>query len=236
MTQSAIRDWLRTVSLFSALSTDELDALASASRSVQARKGSRLFEEGAAADCCYVLVSGGAKLVLAGHADTEVILGTLRPQALVGEIALLDGSTRSADLVATEDSRLIRIPARSFDTLRTNLQFETRLVAHVTSLLREANDQVRGTAAAPALSRVGWCLARLARREGVREGAHHVIPKRPHQELAEITGCTRETVTRALATLKRRKCVTWDDDSYRIDLAQLQQVVRQDLHVGPAAD
>jgi CRP-like cAMP-binding protein len=183
-----------------------------------------------------VLVSGGAKLVLAGHGDTEIILGTLRPQALVGEIALLDGSTRSANLVATEDSRLIRIPAASFDALRRNHQFETRLVAHVTSLLREANDQVRGTSAAPSLSRVGWCLARLARREGVREGRHIVIPRRPHQELAEITGCSRETVTRALAALKRRRCLTWDEDSYRIDVELLQQVVRQDLHMGAATD
>jgi CRP-like cAMP-binding protein len=96
------------------------------------------------------------------------------------------------------------------------------------SLLRSANDRVRG-ATLPSISKVAWCLARLARREGTRRGAAIVIPKPPHHELAEMTGCARETVTRALATLKRKKGVTWDDDTISIDVEALQRVLRRDL-------
>ena len=236
MTRAALRDWLATVRLFAALSADELDALVAASRSITVRKGTRLFEEGAAADCCYVLVAGKAKLSLSGHRGTEIMLGTLHPKGLVGEIALLDRSTRSADLIASEASLLIRIPASAFDALRRNPQFETRLVAHVTSLLRSANDQIRGTAASPALVRVAWSLARLARREGLKEDGRILIPKHPHQELGEIAGCSRETVTRALDKLKRRGCVTWNREVYSIDVEALQRVIHQDLHIDSPTD
>ena len=236
MTRPAMREWLGTVPLFAALSSDELDALVAASRSVTARKGACLFEEGTTADCCYVLVSGKAKLVLSGHRGTEIILGALHPKGLVGEIALLDHSTRSADLIASDSSVLIRIAAPAFEALRRNPQFETRLVAHVTSLLRSANDQIRGIAASPALARVAWCLARLARREGVKENGRILIPKHPHQELGEIAGCSRETVTRALDKLKSRRCLSWDRETYAIDIEALQRVLHQDLHIESLSD
>jgi CRP-like cAMP-binding protein len=232
MSKAVMKEWLRSVPLFVDLSEAELETVAGASRSTASRKGARVFEEGAAADCCYVLTSGSAKLVLAAEGGTEIILGVLQPRELVGEVALLDGSTRSADLITTEECHFIRIPASTFDTLRRNFQFERRIVAHAMSLLRSANDQVRGTAALPSLSKVAWCLARLARREGTRRGRAIVLPKRPHHELAEMAGLSRETVTRALATLKRRNCLSWNDETIALDIDAIQRVLHRDLQVG----
>jgi CRP/FNR family cyclic AMP-dependent transcriptional regulator len=234
MSKTVIRDWLRAVPLFSELSGDELEMVASTSRSVSSRKNARIFEEGAAADCCYLLTSGKAKLVLSADGGTEIILGVLHPNGLVGEVALLDGSTRSADLIATEDCHFIRIPKASFDALRRNVRFEQKVVAHVMSLLRDANDQVRGTSSLPSLSRVAWCLARVARREGIRKGNVVVIPKRPHHELAEMAGCSRETVTRALGALKRRKCFTSDGETMSLDIDMLQRILRREVPIGEA--
>jgi CRP-like cAMP-binding protein len=229
MSRAAIKDWLRTVALFSELSADELEMLASTVRFVKARKNARIFEEGAAADCCYVLTSGHARVVLSGGSDGEIVLGLLRPQALVGEIALFDRSTRSASLVTTEDCHFIRIPATSFEQLRKNPQFEARVVAHVISTLREANDQVRGISTASIIARVAWCLIRIARHEGERDGASIVIPRKKHHELAEMIGCSRETVSRKLDTLKRKKCVSWDKQTMRLDLEGLQRWLRGEL-------
>ena len=221
--------------LFSELSETELEMVASTSRSQTSRKGACTFEEGSAADCCYVLTTGKAKLVLSAEGGAEIILGVVSPMGIVGEVALLDGSTRSADLIAIEECHFIRIPKSSFDALRRNLKFEQRVVAHVVSLLRDADDQVRITASFPSISKVAWGLARIARRDGTRRGAFVVIPKRPHHELAEMTGCSRETVTRALAGLKRKKCVTWNDEIMTLDVEGLQRVLRRDLRLDAAA-
>jgi CRP/FNR family transcriptional regulator, cyclic AMP receptor protein len=229
MSRAAVVDWLRTVPLFSDLSTEELGQLAAGTRSISARKHTRLFEEGAPADCCFVLTSGEARVVLSAGGDSEIVLGTVRPRGLVGEMALLDGSTRSATLVASRDCHFIRIPAAALDELRKNPRFEKKIVAHIIATLREANDQVRGISTISTIARVAWCLARIARQEGIREGTGIVIPRKTHHELAEMVGCSRETVSRKLEALKRKKCVSWDKKTMRIDLESLQRHARTEL-------
>jgi CRP-like cAMP-binding protein len=225
MTRAAIKGWLRLVPLFSELSAEELDMLASTSRSMTARKNARIFEEGGVGDCCLVLTSGRARVVLAGSGGSDITLSTVRPRDLVGEIAVLNRSTRLASLVALEDCHFIRIPAPSFDTLRKNSQFEDKVVAHVAAILRNANDQVRGIAPVSTIARVAWCLGRIARQEGQRDGATVIIPRKTHQELAEMIGCARETVSRKLETLRTKKCLSWDKQTMRVDLEKLQRYV-----------
>ena len=229
MTRAAIKGWLRSVPLFSELSADELEMLAAASRSITARKNARIFEEGGAGDCCLVLTSGRARVVLMGSNGTEITLGAVRPKDLVGEIAVLNRSTRLASLVAVEPCHFIRIPAPSFDALRKNPRFEDKVFAHVAAMLRNANDQVRGIAPASTIARVAWCLGRIARQEGQQDGTAVVIPRKTHQELAEMIGCARETVSRKLETLKTKKCLSWDKQTMRVDLEKLQRYVNTEL-------
>ena len=231
MSTSVVKGCLSAVPLFSDLTDKELDFLASVARSMTFRKGARIFEEGAPADCCYVLTSGRAKVVLDSEDGVEILLGDVSPGDLVGEVALLDGFTRSAALIATEASHLIRIPAAAFDTLRSNLSFERKLVARVTSALRDTNEHVRRVSTGPSITRVAWCLGRIARREGKRDGKAMIIPKKPHQELAGMAGCTRETVSRALGALKRKKYVTWDTHTMRLEVDGLQRYIRSELSV-----
>jgi len=225
MTRAAIKNWLKVVPLFSELSGDELEMLSSTARSVTAKKRARIFEEGAPGDCCFVLTSGRARVVISGPGDSEITLATLRPKDLVGEIALLNRSTRSASLVAAEECHFIRIPAESFERLRKNSSFENKVVAHISATLRRANDQVRGMASDSTIARVAWCLDRIARHEGTLDGTVAVISRKTHQELAEMIGCARETVSRKLEALRRKKCLSWDKNTMRIDLEMLQRYV-----------
>lgn len=209
---------LQRIPLFAAVPTAELLPVAAAARSQSKKKRVRIFDEGSAADSCYVIVSGRAKVVIAGRAGAEIILGTVEPGELVGEIALLDGAPRSAGLVALEDCQLIRIPGASFEALRSNRAFEDALVARLALMLRRSTEQLRAIHTYSSNERVAWCLARLAARSGARQGSTITIsPRPPHHELADMTGCSRETVTRVLVHLRRLKRVTWNRDVLIID-------------------
>src|SRR5262245_4167166 len=141
--KDVIRGCLRSVPLFSDLSASELDALASACRPVSFKRGARIFEEGAPADCCFVLTGGRAHVILSGNSGAEILLNIVLPTGLVGEVALVDKSVRSASLLAVEDCYLLRIPASALDALRRNMNFENRLVSGLVATLRESDDRVR---------------------------------------------------------------------------------------------
>ncbi len=229
MSTAAKKEWLKSVPLFSTLSENELEALAAAAGSIAVQKHGRVFEEGSPGDCCFVLTAGEARVVLSGDDDTEMLLATIRPRMIVGELALLDDSPRSAALVATQPCRFLTIPAVAFQGLRQNATFEQRLVKHVASRLRETNEHIKGVSSGSAVARVAWCLSRVARQEGRLDRGGILIPKKAHQELADMAGCSRETVTRALGTLRKKRCVSWTGKTMRLEVEALQRYARTEL-------
>jgi CRP-like cAMP-binding protein len=207
---------LRRAPLFADLPAPLLDEVAAGSKAIFRPKCTRIFEEGSTADCCYLLVEGRLKVVLAGDSDSQITLNVLSPPTLVGEIALLDKGTRSAGIVALDDCHLVQIGRAAFLNLRKNQAFEDKLVVHVAATLRHATEQLRAIYTFDSMERVAWCIARLAASLD-REGNEVVMSPRPaHHELADMTGCTRETVTRALLRLRRMGWIRWDANSLRL--------------------
>jgi CRP-like cAMP-binding protein len=201
---------LRQAQLFSELSDAELGRIAETAVTLRRAKNQIIFDEGDSADFLLVLTKGRAKVVLVGDGAEEIILNLIEPFRVVGEIALLDRSTRSARLVALEDCQFIKLPVTSFDALRTtNQAFATKVIVNVTSTLRESNDQLRVICTYRSLGKVAWCLDRLVRQRVQPNGSSVMLDPCPkHHELAQMTGCSRETVSRALKTLKQKNCIT----------------------------
>ncbi len=214
----ALAATLSRVPLFEGLSEAEFQMLCAGAQAVTMKKGARLCEEGTLANCCFVIAVGRVKVVLSGQAGNEFIIGMLSPYDLAGEIALIDGSVRSASLVAVEASSVIRVTKRCFDALRKSAAFEEKLLVHVTATLRRATERLRAVYTFDSADRISWCLAQLARQRGLESGnVIDIVPRPSHQELAEMAGCSRETVTRALLRLRTLKRLNWNTSSLRLD-------------------
>src|SRR3954471_24144180 len=102
---------LRRVSLFSELSPSELEKIARVAvpRSYQA--GSIILREGDPGDTCYILRTGGARVVRQ-HADGRAItLTNLGPGEIFGELAMFGGEVRSATVEAVDDVQAVAILA-----------------------------------------------------------------------------------------------------------------------------
>ena len=104
-------------------------------------------------------------------------------------------------------------------------------------MLRRATEQLRVIYTYSSAERVAWCLARLALRTGGRRVAGAIVIARPpHHELADMTGCTRETVTRVLLQLKRLKWVDWDAASLRLTESAFKRYLDVERAATHAAD
>src|SRR5437867_3518582 len=107
---------LRRVKILAGLNERELERFLDFMELHQARQGTEVVKQGAPGDAMFLLLEGEVRVrvMIAGK---ERILVTLAAGEFFGEVALLDGGPRSADVLASKDSLLLRISAAAFQKL-----------------------------------------------------------------------------------------------------------------------
>ncbi|MGB8355418.1 MAG: cyclic nucleotide-binding domain-containing protein [Chthoniobacteraceae bacterium] len=88
--------------------------------------GETLFREGDVGDKMYVLLEGTMDVTIAGK-----VVETAEPGALLGEIALIESSPRSATIVAASPCRLAQVDQRRFHFMVQQTPFFATHVMHV---------------------------------------------------------------------------------------------------------
>jgi len=97
-----------------------------------------LFNEGEPGNTMYVLMEGSASVVVAGQ-----VIEVARPGALLGEMALVDSSVRSATVIARSNCRLLPINRTQFDLLvRESPEFARHVMMVIADRLRRMNQRL----------------------------------------------------------------------------------------------
>ena len=144
---------LRAVPLFADVPADDLVEIWRQLRLVEAEAGGVLCRRGDPGDRMFVVQSGEIEVRLGLEAD-GVLLRRAGPGDFVGELALLTGQPRTADMVASQDSRLWalgkedfdRVASRSLPMLRAMNAALARQLSRTTALLRERSAAEGGPA------------------------------------------------------------------------------------------
>jgi NTE family protein len=109
--------------------------------------GERLFGEGDPADTLYLLRAGRLG-VFGTEAGAPQFLGVVRPGEPVGEMAMLAGTSHTAEVVALRDSEILALPRDAFfDTARSHPDL---MVEMARLMIRRARDQ-KSAAAEPSV-------------------------------------------------------------------------------------
>lgn len=153
--------------------------------------GATLFRIGEESDAVYVILSGQIEVAVPVADGREVWLARIGPGSLVGEMGVLDGGPRSADVRAGTRAELWRISRGSvMDILRAEPSSGLALLAIMAERLRRADALVQETA----LVDLGGRLARLLLES---QGTTVSLSQ---GEMARLIGASRERVNRKLAT------------------------------------
>ena len=108
---------LSQVELFSGLSESVLLQIAAVARTREYDKGELLFVEGDVGDTLMVLVNGSLTVFRTSADGERAALNVLEPPEVLGEIALLDGASRSASVEATEPTTVLALSRAEFFSL-----------------------------------------------------------------------------------------------------------------------
>ncbi len=199
-TAHSSRDALRRSPLFGALDDSELDQLLSISRSQRFEDGAFLCRKGAEPDRICALVDGRARVISLSRDGREIVLRLLEAGDVCGEIAILDGRPRSADVRADGDVTAIVIERRRFQRfLLEHPSVALKLLGVMARKLRDTSTLLEESVFLGTAERVARLLVRLARSHGEeRADGWRIALGLSQADLGSMAGCVRESANRRI--------------------------------------
>lgn len=160
----------------------------------------------------FIIVSGTVHVVVISSEGKKSILATLHKGDFFGEMAVLDGEPRSASVIAAEDCEIFMLYHQPFlEILKKYPQITIRMLITMSRRLRKSNRHVNTLSLMSVYGRVADALLQLVNDMGERSGDVIVIQKRPtHQVIADMAGTSRETVSRVLSQLQKKRYIILD--------------------------
>ena len=199
---------LRDVPLFHALDAADLERVSTRMRRRSYRPNVALFTQGDEGGKLYVILSGSVHIQRDGASGRTLYLGLRGPGEHFGEMAMLEETPRMADAVTATDCDLVTLDRASFqECLRSSPEMALAVMTAMAGRLREAADRLESRHELDVTGRLAEFLLQGAKAEGQRQpdGTIRLPRPRTHEELAEVIGTTRESVTRALDDLRAIK-------------------------------
>lgn len=220
--------FLKGVPLFQSLSTDDSEQLAASLRRRALKKGEVLFRKGDEGSSLYIVRSGIIKIVLPSKTGDEVSPALLAEGDFFGEMALLDGMTRSADAVALEPTELYALNRNDFLSFLTNNEQAIRAIFSFLSMrLRKTDDLLEDVCFLNISTRLARRLIELANDYGHREeedGPIQIDLRLTQRDLASMVGVTRESINKELRVLREKGLVSTTGNMIQIlDVERLKR-------------
>ncbi|MBU7008373.1 Crp/Fnr family transcriptional regulator [Phosphitispora fastidiosa] len=217
--------FLGKIPLFRDLSSEELKEISRLAKVRNYKKNMLIFLEGEPGEALFFVISGKVKISMMTEDGREQILHILQHGDVFAEVVLIDRGPYPASAEVIETGQIGMLMNDDLENyLRTNPDLALKVLRLMSKRLRLAQIQVRDLALKDTYGRLASMLLMLAKDHG-EDGPSGITIDLPlgRQELANLIGTTRETVTRILGDFKKNKCIELDKQAITIiDEAKLK--------------
>jgi CRP/FNR family cyclic AMP-dependent transcriptional regulator len=200
---------LHNVPALARLSHDQLALLAASVGTQSFERGETIFHQGSIGSILYIIVSGQVRIYTISEAGQELTMRIFRDGDFLGELALLDGLPRSASAQAMRPTVALTLHRAAFlHTIEACPPIAASVLEAMAARLRHTTVYAEQLTSHSAPRRVVRQLLHLATEHGVPEGSATRIDLRLTQDdLASLSGTTRETVNRVLSSLRDQQLI-----------------------------
>ncbi len=186
------RDYLHKIDLFRDLSHDEMEMLDRTTRMTTVEKGRVIYRQDDRAQGLFLLKTGRVRLSRITAGGKKLDLAILEPGTFFGEMPLLGERMRNTYAEAAEDCLLCVMSQHDIERLvLTKPEVGLRMIAVLSRRLAESEARLEDLAYRSVSARLASVLLRLAQEGNSVEGI-------THEELGDMVGAYRETVTKTL--------------------------------------
>ena len=209
---------IQTVPLFSDLSDTSLKVITGKMVARSYDKEKMILIEESAGETFFLISKGTVKITRMSDDGREVILAILGEGDFFGEMALLDGEGRSANVIALEDAKVLTLQRSDFlDILERFPKIAIHLLKELTARIRHSDQQIESLSLSGAEQRIALVLIRLAEEMGqIKEGTVTIEHIPYQQDIANMAGTSRETVSRVYKMLEDKNHIVRDGKALKI--------------------
>jgi CRP-like cAMP-binding protein len=208
---------LRAIPLFANL--DEKDLIDIAGLLIERKfpRDAVIFEEGTLGDYMYLIQEGQVKVTKMSEDGREKILEIFDSGDFFGDMSLLDRQPRSASIKTTKACVLMALSRQDFlGLLRQNPDVSVQVLQEFSRRLRDADEQIRSLLFERVEGRTRQLLVRMAREPVEDRPERRATAAITHQQLADLIGTSRETVTRVIKELKETGWLEQEGKQYLV--------------------
>lgn len=188
--------------IFETTDVQDLERLSSFCKVKKFRRDEVVFHKGDVGTDLYAILAGVFRVVIIDDKGDEIILAYVKPGEIVGEMSMIDGLGRTGTLIADEESEIALIPRKAFnEIMQKDFNVTLYLLETLTERLRKADELIESLAFLNVKERIIKYLL-----DSISDGAEPVegyfsTKKYTHQELSNLIGASRESVTKCLKIL-----------------------------------
>ena len=223
-------DILKQIPLFSELNDKDLDKIIRLGTRQRYHKDNIILIEEEVGSTMFIILEGRVKISRISDDGREVILSMLSDGDFFGEMSLLDGHPRSANVTATEESELLVIRREEFlQMLKDFPQIAINLLKELAQRIRKSDEHIKSLSLQDATGRVASTILRIAEDSGVfRKGQVEIAELPLQQDLANMAGTSRETISRVIKSLTEQgylrkqagKIIILDYDRFQVKFSK----------------
>jgi CRP/FNR family cyclic AMP-dependent transcriptional regulator len=197
---------LRKHPYFADLEPDAFDQLCRYAKHTTLKRGATIASKGDPGTSLFAVISGTVKISVSSPDGRNAILNLIGPGEIFGEVALLDGLSRTADAIANTNCELFIIDRRDFiPFVRSQPALAMKFIELLCTRLRWTSDQVEQVILQDLPGRLASALLRLTERHKAAQGGRTIAITQ--QEISEMVGMTRESINKQLRAWAARDWV-----------------------------
>ncbi len=210
--------YLKHIRLFDGMTPSEMEEMERITRMQEIKKRQPLYLPGDPSTNVYLLKKGRVKLANTGVSGKEVTFEILEPGEIFGELEVLEGLPREMTAEALDDAMICVIHREDFDRyLAAHPNVTVKLTKLIGLRLRKIQARVEDLVFRDVPARLAHLLLELSRTDGVADTRGiRLKAKLTHQEMANLIGCSRETVSTIMGQFRDQGFLHLDGRSITI--------------------
>ena len=220
---------LKRIKLLEGVPDSALEALARQCRWRRYVADERIISREAPDSDVYLIVGGRVRVTAFSAGGRQVTYADMSAGQWFGDFAAIDGCSRSADVVALEDSLLAALrPEMFLRLLREHPVVNECMLRRLVTCVRELTDRVYDLTTLGVQNRVHAEILRLAKQAGVNGNTARIDPAPKHTDLAAHISTYREQVTREITAMAKQGLVERSGSALVVpDVERLERIVAE---------